>query len=74
MEANQKRLADGVGENNRMTAEMYVVFQTIESGLTFAGKLFNFLSKVAKPFVWILIACGAVWTLVTTGKWPTITF
>lgn len=62
--------------NNSQTQHMFEVFTSIEAGLRFLGRVYDgavwLAKKIAallKPLVWIVMFCGAVWTLVKTGKW-----
>jgi len=69
-------LAAAVRLNNSQTQHMFDVFSSIENGLRFMGRAYDgavWLAKKAaallKPLVWIVMFCGAVWTLIKTGKW-----
>jgi hypothetical protein len=59
------RLSDSVNENNRMTKDMYDIFQAVQGGF----KVLGWLGNLAK-LIWPLLAAGtAVIVFFKTGVW-----
>lgn len=64
LELKYLRLADKIDHVEEMTTEMHTVFKAVEGGF----KVIEWIGKIAKPLVIIILVCSALAGFFTSGK------